>query len=415
MVRWPRFLAMMLPIAAVGCSPSDTQYYRFGVGTVLSDPSAAGQTEAQDQYVALICRQAGSPDGSCAVDWNTFVQAGMNDLDQRCDGYLAWLDNRRRSVGPILQEIGDAQTTAAALLLATGSGAAAIGIAAAAFGFARDSFNNANSRLLFEVNHSTVQAIVLANQTRLRTEMRGKVIASRPQAIYALRQYLRVCMPFTIETEINNTLTTFIGGGAPALDTSNRAPLIDTRTIGTPVAPRTAVAPRAYRVPPIASAYAQLIEEGSTTYDERYLAGVLAALCISTRELNELPQAVARIKAYQQRSRAGEADALATPTGRLTAAEITRLASAPACDRSRYLNYFEAITFAGQDINTAPYLLTAMNAHLPAGRKLAANASVAEVRSRIADVRVVLRSRLQLHDAALSNQFTLDLVNILGE
>ncbi len=29
--------------------------------------------------------------------WNTLVKDGMNDIDTRCDAYLAWYDSRKRS------------------------------------------------------------------------------------------------------------------------------------------------------------------------------------------------------------------------------------------------------------------------------------------------------------------------------
>src|SRR5690606_24064523 len=103
----------------------------------------------------LICQQAGSP--TCDMDWNLFVQAGMNDIDQRCDGYLAWLDDRRRSNDTILGQINITEGTTQTILLATEASALAIGAVGAAFGFARNTFSNINSRLLTEVNHSTVQ------------------------------------------------------------------------------------------------------------------------------------------------------------------------------------------------------------------------------------------------------------------
>ena len=91
---------------------------------------------------------------------------------------------------------------------------------------------------MLEVNHSTVQQVVLTRQTKFREDLLGNqamhmspvIIASRPAAIYALRSYLRLCMPITIETEINTTVAVFERGGAPALMHKN--PMISAKSVG---------------------------------------------------------------------------------------------------------------------------------------------------------------------------------------
>ncbi len=60
-------------------------------------------------------------------------------------------------------------------------------------------------------------------------------IDNRPAAIYALRQYLRLCMPMTIETQINTTVKLFERGGTVALGQAASRPMIDARTVETAV------------------------------------------------------------------------------------------------------------------------------------------------------------------------------------
>ncbi len=104
-------------------------------------------------------------------------------------------------------------------------------------------------------------------------------------------------------------------------------------------------------------------------------------------------------------------------TGRLTSSEITFLLGQPDCQRSRFENTYEINFQRGvgtgppKDINS-PALIDAMDQKL-AEPKLASNASVAEVRSRIPELRKALAGQLVLTDSALSNQLTKDLVNIL--
>jgi hypothetical protein len=171
--------------------------------------------------LGFICQQAGLPivvDGDvvlCAYsgmrppEWTLFVQAGMNDIDRRCDAYLAWLDEKRRSREPILKQLADMGAATAAILRATNTGATPIAIVGIAFGLAADTFTNISSRLLLEVNHSTVQSVVLGYQADFRANNARAIIDNRPAAIYLLRSYLRLCMPYSIEMSINNTVTIY--------------------------------------------------------------------------------------------------------------------------------------------------------------------------------------------------------------
>jgi hypothetical protein len=228
-----------------GCQTEDNLYLRQGAGIDLFSSNLPESTQLQDAYVSYICDQAGlgpTVPGPLGCDagafgspqWAIFVQSGMNDIDQRCDAYLAWLDDRKRWTTPALQQISDLRTATEAIMVATGaSGPYAIGIVGAAFGLATRTFTNLNSRLVVELNHSTVQAVVLNRQKQYRLKLFGDPaehfaaipITSRPAAIHALRSYLRLCMPFTIETEVNATITDLERTGVVA------PPMIDPDTV----------------------------------------------------------------------------------------------------------------------------------------------------------------------------------------
>jgi hypothetical protein len=233
-----------LALLTGGCSSLDSRYTREGIGTELYTAEVGEAGRLQEVYVGYICQQAGlafEQNGEILFcrepaqtrNWGIFVQAGMNDIDRRCDGYLTWLDNRRRSVGPIHQQILDTEAATLAIIAATAvDPTKAIAVVASAFGLAAHSFTNFNSRFLFEVEKSTVQSVVLTRQQKYR-ETLPVIIDNRPAAIYALRQYLRLCMPMTIETQINTTVKLFERGGTAALSQSAAHPMIDARTVST--------------------------------------------------------------------------------------------------------------------------------------------------------------------------------------
>ena len=246
-------------LAAAGCNlGSEGLYFREGIGTGLSRPELAEVTQIQDFYIAHICQQAGLPNCDDFTmgpqGWSLFVEAGMNDIDLRCDAYLAWLDNRKRSATPILNQLAAMNSAAQAIMHASGAGAAAITVVGIGFGLAADTFTNVNSRLLLEVNQSTVQSVVLGHQTEYRLQAAKVLVRSRPMAIYLLRNYLRICMPFSIETSINNTVSVYHRVGPDALRSeplSTRAPRVAAATsprVAAATSPRVAV--RSTEAPP---------------------------------------------------------------------------------------------------------------------------------------------------------------------
>jgi hypothetical protein len=104
-----------------------------------------------------------------------------------------------------------------------------ITLAGLAFGLAADTFTNVNSRLLLEIDKTTVQTLVLRRRNEYRVGLQSVRIENRPAAIYAMRSYLNICTPFTIETDINATITVFQQVGPGGLD--NKGPLVTPKTI----------------------------------------------------------------------------------------------------------------------------------------------------------------------------------------
>ncbi len=202
----------LMALATAACNPVADQYFREGAGSDLYTAQLPQETQLQDQYVYYICRQTRNPgeegtDGSsCVTDWTAFTLAGMNDIDRRCDAYLDWLDAQRRDRTPILTQIAALGGSAGAIMGVAGAGTQALSIVATAFGLAGTTYANWNSRLLLDVDHSTVQTIVYTRQQDFRKANVGVIVPDRPAAIYLLRGYLRICMPITIETTINTNV-----------------------------------------------------------------------------------------------------------------------------------------------------------------------------------------------------------------
>ena len=236
---WGIVAFVCLGLTLAGCDPSrDSRYFREGIGTDLYWDGLPAATQLQDVYLANICAQAISPTArsidaiSCdglpltPRNWGLLVQAGMNDIDLRCDAYLAWLYDRKSSKEPFLKELAVLGGATAAILKATEVSATPIALTAIAFGLAADTFTNIDARLVNAVDYSTAGSVVRDNRTKFRVDNLSVVIDNRPAAIYVLRSYLSICVPDTIEMSINNTLAVYHRAGPEAL----RVPPIALRT-----------------------------------------------------------------------------------------------------------------------------------------------------------------------------------------
>jgi hypothetical protein len=201
--KWAVAVAVGTALLAGGCNPAtDRRYVNEGAGVDLYAPDGPAQAALLDDYVGYLCHQVGP---SCAPASMTFVIAGMNDIDQRCDGYLTWLDARRRDREPVLAELGAIGAAIHSIMTVTGSSPTSLNILSAAFGLAIASYSNWNSRLLISVEQSTVQAVVYKSQGDYRTKIKDWNVSDRPTAIYLLRNYLRLCLPTTIEATFNTS------------------------------------------------------------------------------------------------------------------------------------------------------------------------------------------------------------------
>lgn len=419
--------SVLLGLTVAGCDPLlEQRYYREGIGNGLYWPGLPEATRLQQLYIGYICEQAGIPirpdSGVVGCDdqllradhWATFVQAGMNDIDLRCDSYLAWLDDKKRTTQPILKQINDVSVVTQSILRIAGVGADPITIVGLAFGLAADTFTNVRSRLLLEVNHSTVQTVVLARQREYRALLLGQRIDNRPAAIHALRSYLRLCMPFTIEMEINNTVVVFERGGAGAL---REPPLITPATVGQPALPRQQVSARDPISMPGGTTvsnprYREIIEGyNSAIHTRSLIEPMLLALCAPPNEARN-PSAYTKnlIYVFELYANPGE-ERRGKRNRKLDQIERSALSNATDCVLQTHKNYFEVIAFPDGSIPQSYVDLFAKG--LSAGQTLPPNPTLSNSRKHIALIRNALGDRLETRFDGFADQVTPDMIAAL--
>jgi hypothetical protein len=419
-----------LAVLLSGCDPArDFRYTREGIGTDLYWDGLPAATQLQDIYLADICSQAISPTArslnanACdqlnlaSRDWGLLVQAGMNDIDLRCDAYLAWLHDKRSSREPILKELAVLGGAAAAILKITGSGATPIALTAIAFGLAADSFTNYDLRILSGVDYTTVQSVVRGNRTLFRANNLSLVIDNRPAAIYVLRNYLSICMPSSIEMSINNTINVFHRGGPEALRneqvglrtpvataataaTVRGAPLRGSDTVTAPTRAKIVVHPE----------FAEILDPyDPQVHSPAFVSSLQIALCVPDSEIGSIGPATKGLIAIFEAS----PHKTTNNNGKLDSREIAEIRSQGRCVAGGGKNFFEKSTYTNDadGADAVGQLVVALNKVPGATTPLPTGTSLDGARARIKEVRadptISQKLKLQL-PAVLSNQVTRD-------
>jgi len=423
-----RFIARALLCAssvllAAGCNlAADRQYMNEGAGVELDYAGLPEATARQQVYINEICQQAGYPRqeladaGPSCMDrsgWDAFVLAGINDINRRCDGYLTWLDAKRRDRAPIQKEFLAVAGATDAILAASGASSGTLAIVSAALALAGATYDNWNSRLLLAVNQSTVQEVVYSRQTQfmeqLNEQFKGRHVSSRAAAIYLLRNYLRLCMPTTIETDINTSIT-LVQRGNPMDAKTN--PLVKTTVAAVPLTARQRANQQQQRnrLPFNKDFDAIIIDYKPQQYPPSYVSRILAALCVPETERRK-PGAVTKnlIKIYEQTDDGVNG---AAPDGKIDDREAGRILfpdgpSVPCSDNGPQ-NYYERTTYT--DADKVADLIKELNEKSSVGGSIDEKAPLSKARDKIKDLRTKLDSKLDLHlPSALSGQMTQDL------
>lgn len=413
-----------LAMLASGCDPNDRAYFRGGIGTDLYTVDTATATELQNVYLDQLCRQSrpivGAAVPSCSdavlgpAEWPLLVQAGMNDIDQRCDAYLSWLDQKKRETAGVLTEIAAVRVAVDAITnpaIATGISPLGLAAIAAAFGLATSTFNNINS-LLLQVDHTTVQSVVFMNRRTFREDVRSLAITNKPFVVHVLRSYLQICMPMTIAANINSTVTVFqnTGGVVPirpmvAPPVAPAAVVVTRQVVAAPATARTVVnAPTPVAAPKFSDVYRNYLEAPNASISNPYVEGVLRALCVDKSDFASVPKVKDLISAYEAGIHQGSSRARAN--GLLDAAEMRDLNSMGACPGD-FRNAYERITFPSA---------TAMGLAGPLSRvsgigPVTENTPLRDLRGKIKQA----RQALKLSDPLVPDQITPDLFDKLED
>ena len=210
---------------------------RFGLlngpGTDLDATNIQEYTTAQNQVLENLVILAGiNTTGALPAygssDWTPVVQAGINYVDQQCRKYidaLFWWDRGRTTTRNEVNLVG---TATAGTLGIIGAAAQPIALTAVAFGVTSASIDNLANSILYQVEPSGVRGIVDRTQAVYKEAIKDTQYKTRPGAVSAIGGYLALCLPETLEAEVNHAIAGAKVEGPPG--STNQAPTVTIST-----------------------------------------------------------------------------------------------------------------------------------------------------------------------------------------
>ncbi len=206
-----RSIARLAAVIAIALTMSACQTLKNGrqleAGPGLEFDAAELEVhrKSQDEVLTELMKLTALPGAQPAPPaplWDDVIAAGMNYADGKCDAYMHALFRLNRDRRTSTAEIGLLGTATAGIMAAAKSAAKDVAIVAIAFGLASSTVDNLSSNLLYDLDPSSVRAMVQTMQTRYRSGL-GKGYSSRPAAVTAIRRYAVLCLPASIEAEVN--------------------------------------------------------------------------------------------------------------------------------------------------------------------------------------------------------------------
>jgi len=224
-MRWKQATGLIVTAGVLcGCSTLDeTLSGRYGPSPVLIAATVQASAARQAAVVAAVAGTLPAPLAPSSrealrEEWYTLVLSGFNTIDDACMTYIddLWILERRKTrTSTILAVTGAAGAALLGSLQPTPSVAAGLVVLAQAFGLATAISNAVADSYLYTQNAATIKKLIQITTVKYRTDFASKVrgqdevtypLASPGAAYHHMREYLSLCLPPTIQSQIEERL-----------------------------------------------------------------------------------------------------------------------------------------------------------------------------------------------------------------
>lgn len=137
--------------------------------------------------------------------YSEVVAAGIHYADVRCERYMDALVHFNRIRETSSRQVNFAGAASAAALAVLKASTELIGLAPLGFGLVDQTINNIGRGLLYDLPPHVVKQLVERQQDAYLKAV-AKEYTSRPHAMQAIQGYATLCLPSTIENEVNRAI-----------------------------------------------------------------------------------------------------------------------------------------------------------------------------------------------------------------
>lgn len=169
---------------------------------VISAEDAVAYADAKARIMAALAADAGFATGS--VSWYEVAKSGFNYIDDRCAIYFDELFRLNRNRETFSSAANAFQQTTSAILIATGASVISQGVVAQAFGLSRSLVELSANSFLYQLPPATTYGFVRETQRAYRegAASNASQVRSASDAYHLVQQYLRTCLPVSIEAQL---------------------------------------------------------------------------------------------------------------------------------------------------------------------------------------------------------------------
>ncbi len=208
-----RVLSSLCVAAVCGCASSpnnDPWTNRYGPDPAL--PGTLVNASADNQVIVMQALYKVARDPQGGVSPYNLTLAGFNFVDEQCDLYLHELFVIDQDRDKIKSAIDSAGLLTNAALAVSPASKLTMAVVTQAFGLSSQYTDTIANSYLYGVHPSTIFNIISKLQGAYRDQAEADMlkITSEPAAYARIRGYLQLCLPASIESKINETLSTSI-------------------------------------------------------------------------------------------------------------------------------------------------------------------------------------------------------------
>ena len=199
--KWLFIIAILS--VTTGCASlvndKKSELAQAGPGTTIDPINAKDYSDNQEK----VLKQLKVMTGKNQPSWDNIISAGLQYSDARCSDYLESLYWVNKQLKADIRNVNSAGTLTSGLMGITKTAASTIAGTAVLFGFAEETVSSTGSRILFELEPSSIRSLVEGSQKAYRNALQTGY-NDQAGAFSVIREYISLCLPSRIEAEINN-------------------------------------------------------------------------------------------------------------------------------------------------------------------------------------------------------------------